>query len=156
MKLRADAVVFRLQPEGWGERKFFKQRAVVLLVAFERRGEHALDRHQRAERGLAEFSMAGEQGRFPDVAGEHVRVPDVRGIRLESGGDGILDEAFLQADAEVAGEQLDDGFAFDRMQGGEAVGEPLDAVERAGCVSQSWKNAASPGRSSGSGLRWIS
>ena len=42
------------------------------------------------------------------------------------GGDGVLEQAFLQADAKVAGEQLDDGFAFDRVQGGEAVGEPLE------------------------------
>ena len=46
---------------------------------------------------------AGEAGGVAEVAGEHVGVPDVGGIGGKGLGDGFLDEAFFQADAEVAG-----------------------------------------------------
>ena len=98
MKLRADAVILRLEPDRRCEGQFLEERPVVLRVALERRGEHALDGHQRPQGGFGKFTEAGERGGFPDVTGEHMGITDFRRIDLEGGGDRVLDEALLQAD----------------------------------------------------------
>jgi len=95
---------------------------VVLVVGDCSRAEHRHDlvgilfrlREHEGE-GMEEIhacrveSVApGEQRCGADVARQHVRAPD-RGERTSEGlGDGRLDEAFLQTDAKLTEENLDD------------------------------------------------
>ena len=75
---------------------------------------------------------AGKAGGVAEVAGEHVGVADGSGIGGEGLGDGFFDQAFLESDAEVAGEELDERLALGGVQGAQALGEEVDAGERSG------------------------
>ena len=82
-------------------------------------------------------SVAREHGGFSRISVGVRGAADFGGIGIEGGGDGFFDERGVDAEPEVAGEEFDEGFAFGRMEGGEACGELLDAVHRGRCLEES-------------------
>lgn len=63
---------------------------------------------------VGEFVPFGEAGGFADVAEEQVGLSHLLCRKVESAGDGFFDEAFLEADAEVAGDDFDEILGFER------------------------------------------
>lgn len=138
VELGADAVVFGFEPvwggEGDGGEVVVGQRPVIAAtgqrpVIAVTGGEHGFDGDEGAEGGVFESAKAGEDGGFADIAGEHVGLADGGRLGLVCEGDGFFDEAFAEADAEVAGEEFDEGFAFDGVEGAESLAEEFDAGE---------------------------
>ena len=101
--LGANAIEFWLDPE----RPLAKAGDDRGSVRFWNR-EHAFDGLENAESGFVEALVAGEECDLPEIAFEHVGLADGGGIGLESGGEGFFEEAFLQADAKIAGEDFND------------------------------------------------
>jgi hypothetical protein len=63
---------------------------------------------ENLESGFVETLIAGEERDLAELAFEHVGFADCGGIDLESRSEGFFEEAFLEADAKVAGENFDE------------------------------------------------
>lgn len=125
MELAADTVVFFLKPHGRAEAG--EDGGGGWLGA----GEHELERVENAQGDAVEGIGAGGVDDGGEVAAEHVGLAN-RGDRAGGdGGDGFLDEAFLEAEAEVAGDDFEQVFRLDGREAAEGGGEELDLRQRA-------------------------
>jgi len=86
--------------------------------SFRGAGQHDGDGAEELERDGGKFVGHGEADDIGDIAEEHVGALDGRERLIEGFGDGFFDEAFFQADAQLAGGDFDEIFGF---EGGEAL-----------------------------------
>ncbi len=84
-------------------------------------GEHDGDGAEELERDRGKLVGHGEAKDVGDIAEEHVGALDGGGGLIEGFGDGFFDEAFFQADAELADGDFDEIFGFE-------CGEALEGV----------------------------
>ena len=85
---------------------------------------------------MIEVAAPGEDCGFADVAQDHVGAADGVDRAIERACNGFFDGVFLQADTEVAGNDLDDVFGFDGREGTEEVEDERQLVRRAGELHQ--------------------
>ncbi len=109
VRLRADAVVFVLD------------RGVVeigerFLGILHRAGQHEADRMEQPQARFAETPAGGQAQGLADVAQQHVRALHLGRRGAVGLGDGFLHQAFLQPDAQLAGDDLDDVLGFERRR----------------------------------------
>jgi hypothetical protein len=69
---------------------------------------------ENPESGFVETLIAGEEGDLAEIAFEHVGLAHGGGIGLEGGSQRLLEEAFLEPDAKIAGEDFDEILRGDR------------------------------------------
>jgi hypothetical protein len=101
MNLSTDAVEFRLHPECLATKSGDDRRGVRLGDS-----EHAFDWVKNSESGFVKAMIACESGDLAEVAFEHVGLTHSARIAFESGSERFFEEAFLEADSEVAGEDF--------------------------------------------------
>jgi hypothetical protein len=99
-------------------------------------GEHELNRVEESHRDAFQTPAPRAHGRLADVAREHVDARHVRERAAERARHGVLDQPFLQADAQVSDEQLDEIFRLARRGRSERGGEQRLLVLRPARLAQ--------------------
>src|SRR3989440_2447435 len=103
MHLAADAVVLLFGPN------LVRAHAFEYLVwSFDRAREHESNRLKQGDGARLEFAALAPHGSLADVAGDQVEPLDLRDRYAESLGDRRLHQALAQADAHLAGDDLDE------------------------------------------------
>ena len=127
MRLQADAVVLVLHDPGrTGE-------IPVGIAVRDRGGEHECHRRVVARRDRRQRVAARGDRDRTDVAGEPGGAPHQRRIALERRRDRIGDESRFEADAQIAGNDLDDVGRLQRIRArAENVFEQVPAAPRGG------------------------
>ena len=116
MCLSADAVVL-----------VFDQCVLEIAECFFRRlrgaGQHEPQGMEQPHPGLVEFAFCCKAERLSDVPKQHVGPLRVFYRGPESFGDSFFDQTFLQADTQIAGDDLNDVLGFERGHLGEQFAE---------------------------------
>ena len=115
MELAANAVVFVFDIERAGKG------GEDLVLRVSRSCEHEFHRPEESESNFVELASFGEHGRLADVSENHICAPDRINRAIEGASDRFLDSVFLEPDAEVACNDLDDVFRFGGSQGAEEI-----------------------------------
>lgn len=95
--------------------------------------------------------MAGQEGDEADVAFEHVGPLDAGEVGIGEAGEGVLDGALFEADAQVAGEQLDDVLGFEGRGAGQQGGDEGDFGLAAGRSGEDLEGVGNGGEGQGGG-----
>ena len=136
VNLRADAVEFVLDPNGAACSEPLPDCSAVGL----RTGEHASDRLEQSQLSIPEATLLGKQRRPTNIAEEHVGFAKVRDMPIKGRGNGIFEQAFLEADAEISRENSNEIAGCQRRYLPEDTGEDLRFQERAACSAQVYDN----------------
>ena len=109
MDLRADTVVFFLDEERGTGRSVDEGGGVEKVRSvFDRSGEHKSDGMEEAEMSGGELVLSSKGEGCADVAEHHVGTPDLGEGLIEGASNRFFNKRFPGADAEVAGNDLDD------------------------------------------------
>ena len=103
MHLAPDAVVLLFGPDLVGAHAFEH-----FVWSFDRAREHESNRLKQRDGAGLELTALAARGRLADVAGDQVEPLDLRDRYAESLGDRSLDQPLAQADAHLAGDDLDE------------------------------------------------
>src|SRR5690242_3903364 len=79
-----------------------------------RGSQHELDGAKRHQSGLSQAVFRGQSGRLADIAQQQVGLADLLGWTRKGRRNGFFDQAFLEPDAQVAGNDFDQVFGFQR------------------------------------------
>ncbi len=111
MKLAANPVVFLLRPDARRAHALESLRG-----SFHRAREHEAHGLKQGDRGGVELLVLAADRGFADVAGDQMDALDLRDGDLERLGDRRFDQAFAEADAHLAGNDLDEEAGRFRLQ----------------------------------------
>ena len=109
VRLGANAIVLIFQKRSaWDRLEDFARR-------LNRSCQHTSDRVEQAQLSFVERATSRKPQGLADITEEHVRTLNAVNRRAESLGDRFFDQVLFQADAEIAGDDLDDVFRFQRI-----------------------------------------
>ena len=124
VQLTPDSVIFVFNPHVFAEPRHRFRRVG------DRGREHGSKRHEPARSRVVETSGAGQACGRAEVSGEHHGAAHGRGLRSEGDGDGLLDQSFAQADAQLGGDQLGDIASLVRARAAEERAEQRGTLPR--------------------------